>query len=381
MKNFSKIFILSLLLSLISCQKEQDSLSKKKEKLAKYKEEMAELKTKIEKLEKEIAKADPGASSSLKAKLVSLTEVSPQDFNHYVEVQGKVDGDENVAVNPETPGTITKIYVKQGQQVRKGQVLAEIDGGAMLEGVQEVKTQLALAKTVYERQKNLWDQKIGSEIQYLNAKTNKEALERRLASMQEQYAMTKIKSPINGTVEESNVRPGSTVSPGSPMPAFRVINFKKMKVIADLAESFASKIKTGNDVIVNFPDINKEVETKLSFAAKYIDPSNRSFNVEVALDNSDPAYRANMVAILKINDFSAKDANVVPVNAVQNSDKGQYVFVAEQRGKKLIAVKKFIKTGLTYKGDIHVLEGLSTGDRIVTTGYQEIEEGQELTLN
>ena len=380
MKKFSKISILFLLFTIISCQKEQDSLAKKKEKLAKYKEEMAELKTKIEALEKEIGKTDPAAASSQKAKLVSLSEVKLQDFSHYVEVQGKVDGDENVAVNPEMPGTVTKIYVKQGQQVSKGQILAEIDGGAMMEGVQEVKTQLALARTVYERQKNLWDQKIGSEIQYLNAKTTKDALERRLASMQEQYAMTKIKSPVNGTVEENNVKVGSAVSPGSPYPAFRVVNLKKLKVRADLAESYASKVKAGNDVMIVFPDIQKEVKAKLSFAGKFINPSNRSFPVEVNLDSSDPAYRANMIVNLKINDFTAKDALTVPVNTIQNSEKGQYVFVAVQKGKRLIAEKKYVKAGMNYDGTAHILEGLSAGDKVITTGYQDIEEGQDITI-
>jgi len=206
----------------------------------------AEIKKQIADLEKEIG-SDQGQSGG-KEKYVGITRLSERNFNTYIDVQGKVDSDENVAVSSEMPGTITKIYVKLGDMVSKGQTLAETDNKAILQGMEEIKTNLELVNTLYEKQKSLWDQKIGTEVQYLQTKTQKEGLERRLASMNEQLKMTKIVSPIDGTVDELNIKLGSATAPG--FPAIRIVNLRNLKVKAEMAENYAKKVKTGNKVTV-----------------------------------------------------------------------------------------------------------------------------------
>jgi membrane fusion protein, multidrug efflux system len=349
----------------------------KKAELERLKKEQAELTEAIGKLEKEIAKED-GAKATVVAKTVAVSEVVVQPFRHYVEVQGRIDGDENVAVSPKSPGTIAQVLVKEGQQVSKGQVLATMDNEVMVQGIEEAKTALAFAQSVYEKQKKLWDQKIGSEIQFLQAKNTKETLERKLATLNEQLEMTRIKSPINGTVDGVDVKIGQAVSP--QMPAFRVVNFSKLKVVAEISEAYAAKVKQGNPVKITFPDLGKEIDAKLQFVGRVINPLNRTFSVEVSLNSTSPEFKPNMVAVLKINDYEDPSSVVVPVNVVQNSEEGNYVFVAKSTGNKKVAEKRKVVVGYTYDGATEIVEGLGQGDRLITQGYNEISNGQAIAF-
>jgi RND family efflux transporter MFP subunit len=276
-------------------------------------------------------------------------------------------------IGAEMPGTVTSVLVQAGAIVVKGQVLATLDDRIIRQGLQEVETQYELANQVYERQKNLWQQKIGSEIQYLQAKTGKEALEKRLATTREQLEMTRIKSPINGTVDQVMAKTGQAAAPG--VPAFRIVNLGALKVVGEVAESYVSKIKTGNETVLVFPDLGTEVKTRLDHAGQAINRLNRTFNVEVHLDGSKGQYRPNMIAVLKIADYSAEKAFTVPVSAVQQSGEGSFVFVADEKGN---ARRRDIKTGMTYNGMTQVLEGLVEGDKVITTGYQGILEGDRI---
>ncbi|MEO8760243.1 MAG: efflux RND transporter periplasmic adaptor subunit [Bacteroidia bacterium] len=344
----------------------------KKAELEKLKKDKSEIDSKISTLEEELAKTD--TTNKEKATEVIAMALTPQTFKTYIEIQGRIDADENVALSSEAPGTITKINVKVGDQVTKGQVLAETDARAYQQQMQDFQTNLNLAKEVYDRQKNLWDQKIGTEVQYLQAKTNKESLENKMGSLQEQIRMSKIISPINGTIDGVNIKVGQSVMPG--LNAITVINFSNLKVKADVAESYAARVKTGNEVQVLFPDMHDSIDAKVSYASRSISNLSRTFGVEVNLDNT-KEYHPNMVAKLRINDFqSATPEIVVPVKFIQRGTTDNYVLVA-QNGK---AIKKIIKTNREYNGMIEVTSGLSAGDMLITGGYDALNDGDAITV-
>ncbi len=365
MKN--KLLYISIATLIMAC-----GAPDKKAELEKLKKQKSELETKITSLEEDLAKSD--TTKKEKSTEVVAMALVPQTFKTYIEIQGRIDADENVALSTEMPGTITKINVKVGDQVTKGQVLAETDARAAQQQIQDLQTNLDLAKQVYDRQKNLWDQKIGTEIQYLQSKTTKESLENKLAAMQEQIRMSKIISPINGTVDGVNIKVGQSVMPG--LNAITVINFSNLKVKADVAESYANRVKTGNEVQVLFPDTKDSITSKVSYASRAISSLSRTFNVEVNLDNT-KEYHPNMVAKLRINDFqSATPEIVVPVKYIQRGTAENYVLVA-QNGK---AVKKIIKTNREYNGLIEVTSGLAAGDMLITAGYDILNDGDAITV-
>jgi len=220
----------------------------------------------------------------------------------------------------------------------------------------------------------LWDKQIGSELQYLQAKNNKESLEANLAALNDQIEMTRIKSPINGSVEEVNLKVGQMSQPG--MPAVRVVNFNSAKVIAEIAEAYAPKVKPGNKVIVSFPDFNENIETKINFTSKYINPVNRTFQAEVRLGPGKVDYRANMLAVVKINDYNNPKAIVFPVSVVRESSNGKYVYVVSDENGKTVARRREVTLGTTYNGLVEIASGLAAGDKVITTGYNNLTDGQ-----
>jgi len=362
------IFFLSIVI-FTGCSDSGNGTDKKAE-LEKLKKEQAELKIRINKLEAEIAANDTG---EVKSKLVAITDIAPQPFSHFIEVQAKVEGDEDVLLSPETAGTVTSINVKAGDKVNRGQTLAVIDDKLIKQSIVELQSQLDLAVQLFTRQKNLWDQNIGTEVQYLQAKTNKESLESRMGTLKEQLSMTRIKSPINGTVDNVDIKIGQTVAPG--FPAIRVVNLSSLKVVGEIAESFISYVKKGNDVVLFFPDQNKEVKSKIDYSGSRIDPLNRTFNVEVHLPDKNQDFHPNMVVVMKIVDYSNKEAFVLPINAIQKSTDGEFVYAAIQEGNKLIAKRKIVQSGVNYNGLTEIKSGLETGDKIITNGLLNVIEG------
>lgn len=347
-----------------------------KAELEQLKKEQAEINSKIKMLEAQIAKSDTGKSSSKKIEVV-VKEINAAAFVHYLDVYGKVDVDENVNVGAMIPGTVKKVYVKSGQTVKEGQLLAELDNEATLAGMEEAKTGLAFATDLFNKQKKLWDQKIGTEVQFLSAKNAKEQAEKRLATLNETLDMSRIKSPISGQVDEVNLKIGQATAPGAP--GIRVVNLSGLKAIADVAESFAGKVKEGNEVVVRFPDLNTEVNGRVTFSSKVINPLNRTFSVEVDLP-SKADYQPNMLAVMKIVDYQNKEALVVPVNTVQSSEEGQYVIVAENKNGNWVAAKRMVKVGYTYESNCEITDGLKPGDKIVVTGFQDLNAGDLLKL-
>ena len=367
--------IIFLLLSIVAvaCSKPAD----KKSELAKLKKEHDELTVKIKKLETELQLSDTTKTSKVTA--VSVTEAQPVVFDHYLEVQGKVDGEENIAVSAQMAGSVTHVYVKEGDQVRKGQVLAQIDNSVMQQQVASTKQQLDFATNMYTKQKALWDQQIGSEVQYLTAKNTKENLEKAMATLNDQLEMTRIKSPINGSVEEVNLKVGQMASPGQP--AVRVVNFSNVKVVAEIAEAYAPKVKVGDKVIVYFPDFNTEIASQIRFTSKYINPVNRTFQSEVRLGPSKVEYRANMMAVVKINDYRNPSAFSVPITLIRDSQSGKFIYVAKEENGTLVARRLPVTVGSTYNGLAEITSGINAGDKIITTGFNSLLDGELIQVN
>lgn len=371
MKNI--IIYSTLVVFLASCSAKTD----KKADLEKLKAQREQLNTEIAKLEAEV---NPNGKAEEKAISVKTTEAKECEFNHYIEVQGVVDGDQNIAVSPQTAGIVTAVYVREGSPVKKGQVMAELDAQVMKQSLVEVNTQLALATSIFQKQSALWEKKIGSEVQYLQAKANKEALEQRVSTINEQIQMSKVISPISGTVESVPLRVGQMASPGMPTSTIRVINMGVAKISADVAETYATRIKNGNDALVSFPDLGKEIECKLNFTSRFIDPTNRTFKVESRISSKDVELRANMIAYIKIKDYTNEKAFCMPVNYVQSNQDGKYIYVAKQSGADWVAERRIVKTGMDYNGVIEVTEGIVAGDKVITSGFQSLNQGEKVVF-
>lgn len=374
-----KKFILALsVLTLINSCGGGSELEKKKKELSEAKATLKETTVKIATLEKEIAKLDTSFHVVQKTKLVQAEEITKQDFRHYIEVQGTVDAEENIMALNQQPGVVSAIFVKVGDRVTKGQILATTQTTAALEDqVKSTETQVALAKTAYEKQAALWEQKIGSEIQYLQAKTQKEAAEAGLAALKKQLEMTKIIAPISGVVDAVNLRVGDMAAPSQLMPGIRIINPDKLTIKAKLADSDFGKVKQGDKVEIEFPDINKSITASVSYVSKTIDPRSRTFQLEVKLPGSND-YGANMIAKLKINDAVYKDVLLVPSNVIQRNADGEYVLTAKGEKTNALAQKHMVKVGANYNGRTIVLEGLEEGDKVITFGYTEVVDGQKI---
>lgn len=364
--NWGMILFIALL---VACGK-----TDKQAELVKLRKQQAELAEKIKQLEAEIA-ADTSIKQLPKGVRVSVTEIHPSSFYHAIEVQGKVDGDNSVNVFCEGAGGIVEeIYVTEGQYVKKGQVLAKLDDAIYQTQLKTALSSLDYVTTLYNKQKALWEQKIGSEVQYLNLKNQKETLEGQVATLKEQINNCRIVSPIAGTVEDIPIKKGQMVSPA--IVAFRVIDLSSLKIVADVSESYSTRINVGDKVTVFLPDINKEIAGKVDFCSRYINPVNRTFNVTLRIPSSDPAIKANMIAVLRIVDYQNPTAIAVPVNVIQTDQKGKYILVAEQNDGNYVARKKYVETGETYRGITEIRSGLKEGDKVITVGFQELEEGQ-----
>jgi RND family efflux transporter MFP subunit len=341
------------------------------------KAEQAELNKKIKTTEAELAEISPD-TTKVKAKDIEVKEVTPRAFEYYVQTQGQVEAEDNILVSAKSAGVVTQVFVKEGQSVSKGQILAQVDNSVIQRNIDAQRSQLDLANTVYERQRNLWDQKIGTEVQFLQAKTNKESLERQLASLQEQSDMARIKSPINGTVDEVTVKIGENIAPG--MPAVRVVNGSDLKLKANVSEAYVTNIKKNNKVRVIIPDLNnKEIDATVTFVGKNIDPLSRTFPVEVKL-KSNPELRPNMTAILKVIYRTDASTLVVPVNIVQSVNNEKIVYTVETDStKQTVARRKVVKVNGVFDSQAAV-EGLKTGDKIITVGYQGLNDGEPVKL-
>jgi len=332
----------------------------------------------IEMLKQEIAqKASPGVKRE-KLMNVKISQVEKGRFQHFIQVQGTVESDNNVLIAPQSSGIVKTIHVSAGNKVTKRQLLAELDGSILESSIAEVENGLKLAETIFERQQRLWDKNIGSEIEFLQAKNNKVGLEKRLATLKEQYKMTKIFAPLSGTVDEILIKEGEMAVAG--MGAVRVVQLSNLKIKVDLSEVYISRIKKNDLVHVKIPATGREFDLRVDAVSQVIDPQNRTFQIEMKVPKSEVGIKPNMLSVLTINDYTNDEALIVPLNIVQETGQEQFIFVAEQINGGWIAQRRSVKTGNSYIDRAEISSGLQEGEYVVTFGYQNLADGQKLAV-
>ncbi|PAU94936.1 efflux transporter periplasmic adaptor subunit [Aliifodinibius salipaludis] len=309
---------------------------------------------------------------------VNVEKVIPSTFNHYLNIQGNVESDKTISITPKATATVEEIPVRAGDFVEKGAVLAKLDGEVTRTQIEEVKSQLKLAKTRYERQKNLRKDNIGSEIQLLEAETQVRSLENQLATLQEQYDNYTITATISGTVNRVYIKEGENIGPGEP--AFQIANSEALKVTAEISEFYINRVETTDSVTITLPSIDKQIVKPIDVVSKVIDPMNRTFGIEVYIPNIDGMVYPNMVAKLKVNDYQQNNVLTVPINIVQSTNGGGYLYVAEETESGWLAKQRSVVTGKSYQDKIIIEEGLEPGDQIITVGYNNINDGDPISI-
>lgn len=398
MQNIKSVcLIIALTINAISCsnssKKQIDvNLTEKKVQLEKLKGDKSKLDEKIKAVELELAKIDTSAGAQQKPKLVAIEPVKLSAFSHYLELQGTVYAENISYITPKgAPGQVTELFVKRGDVVRKGQLLLRMEAAMAKQNVVSIKqsmssiqSQIALAKSVFERQQNLWKQNIGTEVQLLQAKTNLETLqgqwntiEANLKSAEQQLSYSNVYSNVSGVADDVNIHVGETFT-GAPQNGIKIVNSKNLKVITDIPENYLGKVKIGTPVEVTIPDINKTFQSSISVLGQSVSSTSRGSTAEVKVPYN-ALLKPNQIAMLKILDYTVPSTIVVPVNSLQTDEKGKYVLVASKEGDKLFARKKQIQIGELYSDKIEIKAGLKEGDLIITQGYQGLYEGQLLT--
>lgn len=336
-----------------------------------------ELLDEIEKLDVVIAELD----SSIALQVVTVTEVKPTVFKHYVEIQGNVNTKENLVIYPEYSGVLTKVLVQEGQMVSKGQLLATIDDGGLNQQLSQMETQLALAKTTFERQERLWKDKIGSEIQYLQAKTNYEAQQKSVNQLKQQLEKTTITAPFSGVIDEILSEQGQVVAPGMNQ-LFRIINLSNMYVDAEIPENYITNIKVGTKVNVYFPVLNDTLISEVRQVGNYINPNNRTFKIEIAINNQEKMVKPNMTALLSINDYVNDSTLVLPIALLSENAEGEnYVYAIKKDSKnRKYADKRTVTLGKLQNGMVEILEGIKTGDAIIKEGAKLVRNEEQVII-
>ncbi|WP_028892260.1 efflux RND transporter periplasmic adaptor subunit [Tenacibaculum sp. 47A_GOM-205m] len=386
MRKIYSLFAITLLLASCGGKKEQsvqdvvasNDLAKIREKKASVEDKIQTLTEDIKLLNSKISELD----TNKKVPLITVLSAKEEVFNHYLELQGNVQTKQNVLIYPEMPGQLVRIYVKEGQQVRKGQALAKIDDGGLSNQLAQVETQAALAETTYKRQKRLWEQKIGSEIQYLQAKTNYEAQTNAVNQLRRQLAKSVITAPFSGVIDDVIKEQGTVVAPGMGSEVFRIVNLKDMYIETDVPESYITSIKKGKAVEVEFPVLGEKITSKIRQAGNFINPANRTFKVEVGVPNTDGKIKPNLTAKLKINDYSNEKAILIPQSIIsENANGEQYIYVVENIKDEVGTAKQaIISTGKTQGDIIEVLSGVESGVKIIDEGARSVKNGQEVKI-
>lgn len=350
-----------------------DDTREKQERLATLKEQLLQLNQEIAQLEADLRDKNSGNQVA-----VTLKEVVNQDYKHFVDVMGQVQSDQNLLVSPESMGNIVNILVKEGDRVVKGQVLARLNTDALDRSIQEMEVSLGLARTLFERQQTLWNQNIGSEVQYLQAKSNMESLGKRLEGLKAQKDMAVITAPVNGVVDELIQKKGEIAGPS--MPFARVVNLDQVYITADVSEVYLNQVKKGDLVEIEFPVLKKTVSATIARTSSVIDPDNRTFRIRVELSNRDGQIRPNLMAVLKLCTYRNADAIVVPSLLVKTDFTGQFLFVAHPENGQMVARKQYIESGLKDNSVVLVDSGLNPGMKIITEGFAQVVDGSLLEV-
>ncbi|MGD9898539.1 MAG: efflux RND transporter periplasmic adaptor subunit [Calditrichaceae bacterium] len=372
-----RIFLMALTVLTIAGCGSADKQSQLKELEAKR----DEINLEIKQLLADIA-LENGENAPDNTVFISLQTVKPSVFRHYIKTQGTVTSDNNILIPAQLDGVIKSIYVTEGEQVKAGQLLGQLDGAIYEKNITELKTSLDLARTIFERQERLWEKKIGSEIQYLQAKNNKDALEARLATLEETYRLTKIIAPISGTVDQILVKEGEGI--GAGFGTVRVVKVSQLKIESFLSENYINQVHSGDSVNVYIPVLDKSFASVIRSVSQVIDSKNRTFPVEVKIPAGMQSVKPNLMAILTINDYTKAGAITAPVNVVQNTGESKFLFTAKlinQSENIWKVVKKQVTTGLNYDGIIELTNGLQPDEYIVTVGYQNLADGQNVRVS
>lgn len=365
----ASLILLALLLA--SCGNDVD----KKKQLAQYKDQLTELKKEISALEDAI-ESEGGTKSN--AVNVNTEVVRPQTYNHYIEVTGKVQADQNTTVSAEGPGKITRIVVTEGDRVRRGQALAYLNNDAIESQIEQIKAGLQLSTTTFERRKKLWDQQIGSEIEYLQAKADKEAQQQNLKTLEAQLSMLTIKSQIDGVVDEVFQKSGEIA--GSAIPFARVVNIDNIYVNAEVGERFVGMINNGDSTTVHIPALNEKIDATIFRSSTVINDVSRTFRVRINLKNAEHKIKPNLISVVTLKVYSADSLLIVPSILVKQDFEGDFLFVVEQRDGKTYAKKTYVKSMFDTDNKTIISEGLKDGDTIVTQGYNQIVNGTEIKI-
>ena len=374
-----KTIVIALSILAASCSMQDGgSLEEKKSLLSEKEQELATLEGEINILKEEISELDTASSTSQSVVTrVETMSLKRNAFNHYVELTGTVTSKQNIMISAEAGGRIEAIPAVEGQKVSKGQVLVRIENEAVANQLSEAQAAFELAKATYNKRKNLWDQNIGSEIEYLQAKTNYESTRSRLAQIQSQYDNTVIKSPIKGSVDDIRVNEGEFVNMG--MPIVRVVDLENVEIEAELSEDYMTSVQKGDSVTVKIPAVGVSMKTPISFVSQVINPDNRSFKIKVNLNNREGLIKPNVLANIQIRDYRNEEALVVPSKVITKDLKGDFVYAAVQKGDSLIAEKKYIKKGRSAGAHTEIVEGLGEGDRIIVAGYNQVNNGETIS--
>lgn len=354
-----------------------NNLEQIRKKKAELDNQQLELENQLKQLSVKIKELDPQE----KIPLITTFPAKASKFIHYVELQGNVDTKKNLVIYPEYSGILTNVYVKEGQKVTKGQTLAKIDDGGLSQQVAQLQIQADLAKTTFERQKRLWEQSIGSEIQYLQAKSTYESQQKAVNQLQQQIGKTIVKAPFTGTIDDVITEQGSVVAPGQTA-LFRIVNLDDMYIETDVPESYITSVTEGKTVQVNFPVLGTTLDAKIRQAGSFINPANRTFKVEVAISNKEKNIKPNLTAKLKINDYTNENAILIPLSIIsENAEGEQYVYtIANKKDSLATAKRTIITTGKTQGDNIEVLSGLNSADEIVQEGARSVKDGQEVKI-
>ena len=370
-KNLIVIVVLSLLL-IPACrradrQAELDRLEAQREALDK----------RIEQLKAEVARNN-GQPAEEALAYVRGTEVRPSLFQHFIQVQGTVESDNNILIPAQSNGMVKRLSVRQGDRVTEGQLLAELDGAILESSLAELQNSLNLATTIYERQSRLWEKNIGSELEYLQAKNNRDNLEKRLNTIQEQYRLTKITSPIEGMVDDVLIKEGEMAVAGRG--AIRIVQLSKLKIKASLAENYIARIRKGDTVRVAIPVADRSFDLIIDAVSQVIDPNNRTFNIEIRLPAREKGLKPNMLAAVTINDYTNPQALTVPQNVIQETGNSQFLFVAEKQDGRWIARRRTVTPGEAYDNRLEILDGLKAAETVITFGFQTLADGQPVSV-
>lgn len=388
MKTMFKIsFVPVLAVVLLSCGgAKKDSKESLKADIDKLKSERAKMDEDIKAKQEALAKLDPDAANSTKIKLIGVTAVATREFNHYIDLRGEVKAENSSYITPRgMPGQVKAIFVKEGDRVHKGQLLLKLDDAiarqqytAAKQQLEGIKTQLTYARDIYNRQKNLWDKGIGTEVQLIGARTNVEGLERQLDAATEQSKVAleqlntaNVVSDVDGIAESVNVKVGELFN---GMNQILIVNKSKLKVSTDVPENYLARVQKGSKVEINIPDAGKTLQSTISLISQVIRFNSRGFEAEAPI-SSDPALKPNQSAVIRILDYTAANVVVIPVNVVQSDETGKYVYVMETTGKRSVARKRTVVIGEAYQDQVEIKDGLKPGEQLITDAFQNLYDG------